>query len=67
MQAKATLGYEMFRASTIRFLLQAESTLPFYRLERTEADPVTFEDVHQHTYAPNFNLLLGIGWGGRSE
>jgi hypothetical protein len=67
MQAKATLGYEMFRASTIRFLLQAESTLPFYRLQRTETDPVTFDELHQHTYAPNFTLLLGIGWGGRSE
>jgi hypothetical protein len=70
LQAKATLGYEMFRASTIRLLLQADAILPMYRLSRTTTGQILdVGDVEtkSHTYAPNLMLSLGLGWGSSSE
>jgi hypothetical protein len=69
LQAKATLGYEMFRASTIRLLLQADAILPMYRLSRTTNGLINGLDVEtkSHTYAPNLMFSLGLGWGSSSE
>lgn len=58
LQGEVTLGYEMFRASTIRLLCQAEATLPMYRLSQGGGDAV---------YAPIFQLSLGLGWGARAR
>jgi hypothetical protein len=67
LQGKVTLGYELFRASTIRLLVEADARLPFHRLSRDRFEPVTGASVRDHTYAPTFVLSLGIGWGGRSN
>jgi hypothetical protein len=69
LQAKGTIGYEMFRASTIRLLLQADAILPMYRLARTTTGLVNGLDVEtkSHTYAPNLMISLGLGWGSSSE
>lgn len=67
LQGKATLGYELFRASTIRLLIEADARLPLHRLSRDTFDPATNVTVREHTYAPTFVLSLGIGWGGRSN
>lgn len=63
LQGKATLGYEMFRASTIRLSAQFDATLPMYRLSRTVYDPTTAIEDEQHVYSPTFQLSLGLGWG----
>lgn len=69
LQAKATIGYEMFRASTIRLLLQADAILPMYRLSRTTSGLFNGIDTEtkSHTYAPNLMFSLGLGWGSSSE
>lgn len=67
LQGKVTLGYELFRASTIRLLIEADARLPFHRLSRDVFEPTTNELVRDHTYAPTFVLSLGIGWGSRSN
>lgn len=63
LQGKASLGYEMFRASTIRLSAALDATLPMFRLTRSVTDPDTFAEVEQHVYAPTFQLSLGLGWG----
>lgn len=65
LQGKATLGYEMFRASTIRLSVHFDATLPMYRLTRTTTDPITGADDDDHVYSPTFQLSLGLGWGSR--
>lgn len=65
LQGKATFGYEMFRASTIRLSLHFDATLPMYRLTRTTVDPLTGAEDEDHVYSPTFQLSLGIGWGSR--
>lgn len=62
LQAKGSLGYEMFRASTIRLLVQFDAVLPMYRLARKSTDLLGAEST-AHTYSPNFLLSLGLGWG----
>jgi hypothetical protein len=65
LQGKATLGYEMFRASTIRLSLHFDATLPMYRLTRTTFDEITGAEDDDHVYSPTFQLSLGLGWGSR--
>jgi hypothetical protein len=66
LQAKGTVGYEMFRASTIRLLVQFDALLPMYRLVRKDYDNTGTEFI-SHAYAPTFLLSLGLGWGSTSE
>jgi hypothetical protein len=66
LQGKATLGYEMFRASTIRLLAQFDAILPLYRLARRTSDGAGVEAT-SHTYSPNLMLSLGLGWGGSAD
>ncbi len=66
LQGKASVGYEMFRASTIRLSAHVDATLPMYRLVRTSVDPVTLTESDAHVYSPTFQLSLGLGWGGSS-
>jgi len=67
LQGKATLGYEMFRASTIRLGLHFDATLPMFRLKRTRFNPATNAEEDDHVYAPTFQLSLELGWGGRAD
>lgn len=67
LQGKASLGYEMFRASTVRLLGQLDATLPMYRLARTTFDPVIQAEVTEHVDSPTLTLSLGLGWGSRSN
>jgi hypothetical protein len=62
MHARAVFGYEFLRASTIRFSLQADLTIPFYSLDR-ENESMTNADTqasNKSLYAP----ILGISIGG---
>jgi hypothetical protein len=67
LQTKGTLGYEMFRASTIRMLIQIEATAPLFQLSRTYFDETTAVQSKDHTYAPNLLLSLGLGWGNNND
>lgn len=60
LQGKGTLGYEMFRASTIRLFFHFDATLPMYRLTRSAPD-----GSEERVYSPTFQLSLGLGWGSR--
>jgi hypothetical protein len=66
LQGKGVLGYEFFRASTIRLLAQAEAVLPMYRLARETTDATGGSDT-DHVYSPNLMLSLGLGWGSSSK
>jgi hypothetical protein len=66
LQVKGTLGYEMFRASTIRMMLQFDAILPMYRLAR-KSDDAAGNQITSHVYCPNFMFSLGLGWGSSSE
>lgn len=66
LQGKGTVGYEFFRASTIRLLAQFDAVLPMYRLARKTSD-ATGSTITSHTYSPNFMLSLGLGWGSSSD
>jgi hypothetical protein len=64
LHARAVAGYEFFRASTMRFIVQADVTLPLYDLE---GDSIT-DDMGNETemddtmYAPVFGLSVGGGF-----
>jgi hypothetical protein len=66
LQVKGTAGYEMFRASTIRLMLQFDAILPMYRLARKNTDDAG-NQVTSHVYSPNFMFSLGLGWGGSAD
>lgn len=59
LHAKATVGYEAFRASMMRFIVQAEVTLPMYHLD-PEDDGMMPPPVQDPVYAP----VIGISIGG---
>ncbi|HTV22972.1 MAG TPA: hypothetical protein VMG12_29985, partial [Polyangiaceae bacterium] len=67
LQGKATFGYEMFRASTIRLNLHFDATLPMFRLSRTTTDALTGAEDVDHVYAPTFQLSLALGWGAHGS
>ena len=64
LHARAVAGYEFFRASNMRLILQADVTLPLYDLE----GDTTFDDQGNEIensdtkYAPVLGLTIGGGW-----
>lgn len=62
-------GYELFRASTIRILMQANVSLPTYTLSGDSIynNDGTISPAAPNRYAPVFGLTLGIGWGRPRE
>lgn len=67
LEGKATLGYEFFRASTIRLSAALEARLPLYRLSREVYDAASTEYDRERTYVPVTSFSLGIGWGRSSR
>jgi hypothetical protein len=63
LQGELMLGYEMFRASTLRLFVEANATLPMYRTSRQTLDAAGGSNDREYKYAPMFTLSLGIGWG----
>jgi hypothetical protein len=74
IQGEVSLGYEMFRASNIRLLVQLDASLPLGMTHRdsiygydtytasttgSSAPPIGSESL----YTPAFSLSLGIGFG----
>ena len=70
LNAELMAGYELFRASTIRMLIQANVSLPTYRLSSESymlnANGTVARD-NSTRYAPVFGLSVGIGWGKPRE
>jgi hypothetical protein len=73
VNAELMAGYELFRASTIRLLVQANVSLPTYTLSGepvynyNAATAETTTTQSPNRYAPVFSLSLGIGWGKPRE
>jgi hypothetical protein len=61
LQGELTAGYEFLRASTIRLFVQADATLPFYKITNTVASPGGL--INESAWAPSFGVSLGVGWG----
>lgn len=59
LQGELTAGYEFLRASTIRMFVQADATLPFYRVWGSDLSTSNL----QSSYAPSVVVAFGIGWG----
>jgi hypothetical protein len=66
LQGELTLGYELPRASTLRFFLQTDAVLPFYR---TTSETVVFSRTSSPSaataarhYAPSLSVSIGLGW-----
>ena len=67
LDLRLSLGYEMFRASTVRLFVQADGILPTYRVTRTRwaADGRTSSEDR---FRPaTVTVSLGIGFGGRPD
>lgn len=71
LHLKAQVGYEFFRVSTLRLMIQFDVTLPFYNLEDTyyndysNQNSITNLDAtnsNKSMYAPTFGLSLNLGW-----
>lgn len=73
LQGELTAGYELGRASTIRVFIQADASLPFYKLRAvtysySSSPPFVYSTSTEHRYAPSLTLSMGLGWqrgGGR--
>lgn len=65
LHARVSAGYEFFRASTMRFIVQADATFPLYDLEGEEGrtdgmgNPIPESDS---LYTPVFGLSIGGGF-----
>ena len=60
MHARAAVGYAFFRASTIRMLVQADLTLPFYQVDATTL--IDDDSKSEKLYAPVLGLTLGVAY-----
>ncbi|HET7541441.1 MAG TPA: hypothetical protein VFK05_16310 [Polyangiaceae bacterium] len=66
LQGELSLGYELFRASTVRMFFETNASLPVYKLKRTVWD-MNDTSRSEHTWAPTVTFLLGLGWGKPRE
>jgi hypothetical protein len=66
LAGRLSVGYELLRESTIRFLLEADAILPAFTLARDEAPP-TGQRASSDFWASTFGGSLGIGWGGSRD
>ena len=60
LHARVSAGFEFFRASNMRLILQADATLPLYDLEGEDRGDES-ESVDTK-YAPVLGLSVGAGW-----
>jgi len=67
LQGEITAGYELGRASTIRVFIQADASLPFYKLRSdfysySSVPPYVVSTSTEHRYAPSLMFSMGLGW-----
>jgi hypothetical protein len=71
VNGELTAGYEIARATTARLFVQADATLPFYRITYTtmaysppsRSGPSTPRvAASTRRYAPSVVVSMGVGW-----
>jgi hypothetical protein len=71
LQGELTTGYELGRATSVRFFVQADAILPFYSLtSETYTYPARLPNgvyprpivTTDHHYTPSLVVSIGIGW-----
>jgi hypothetical protein len=66
LDGELTVGYEIGRASTVRVMLQADATLPFYSLQSTEyaytRNYSTYSSTTSTHYSPSLTFSVALGW-----
>jgi hypothetical protein len=65
LQGELTAGYELPRASELRIFVQADATLPFYRVTgQTYAFSAgrSSNVLQGHRYNPSIAVSVGLGW-----
>ena len=70
LHVRAVAGYEFFRASKMRFIVQFDVTLPLYDLENNEEnndEPGMAPLSDETLYAPVFGLSLGGGFSKETD
>jgi hypothetical protein len=63
---RVSLGYELLRESTIRFVVEADAVLPAFTLARDEGEPAR-PGAKGDFWAATIGASLGIGWGGARD
>ncbi|MGH9410710.1 MAG: hypothetical protein ACRD1V_14800 [Vicinamibacterales bacterium] len=70
LQGELTVGYELPRSTTMRLFVQADTSLPFYRVI---GQTFTYSGLASSTafagrrYAPSIVVSIGMGWQRRRE
>jgi hypothetical protein len=67
LDVRASLGYEMFRASTLRLFVQADGTVSTYDVTRRSWDATGRLRSDERFRPVTFTLSLGVGFGGRPD
>jgi hypothetical protein len=64
LQGELTVGYEWPRASRLRVFVQADATLPFYKVasERFTSRGYSIAGTTEHRYSPSLVVSLGLGY-----
>ena len=60
LRGELTAGYELARATTLRVFVQADATLPFYKLS-SETRSLNGLVTTDRRYAPSLVLSIGVG------
>ena len=60
LRGELTAGYELARATTLRVFVQADATLPFYRVSSDTRSPNGLVATDRR-YAPSLVLSIGVG------
>ena len=74
LQGELTAGYEIARVTSARMFVQADMTLPFYKVvSETFSYPDALPNgryvapniTHEREYVPSLTISVGFGWQGR--
>ena len=68
LQGELTVGYEWPRASPLAMFVQADTTLPFYKVTSISYSGPSFAgrtSTTAHRYAPSLVVSVGLGWQRR--
>jgi hypothetical protein len=66
LAGRVSLGYELLRESTIRFILEVDAIVPAFTLERDEAARAA-PNAKGSVWTTTLAGSLGIGWGGSRD
>ena len=63
LQGELTAGYEFGRATTIRMFVQADATLPFYKVKSETISSRQGVISSTSRWTPSLVMSVGLGWG----